>query len=267
MGLRQLLGYLATCRNYATTGHTWCGGGDTRPPRIRGRLRRIFRKSCDFAPTLGNCSRAPCGSFAPFTLISLDLSGLCENGAYAARGGGGQLRRACRKSRDSPVGIGNPPSASARWVCSIYSDFSGHVGIRRKRGVLVDGSKYATVRPRGRLRRIFRISRDYPANLKNSPMAPARGVFAIYSVSVGIRRKRSLQGARDRNTRPPGPVADCVGSSGFREMPRRISETSPCSPRGGFAPLSRISRDLSELCDNGAYLARGRNTRPRRMRG
>ena len=55
----------------------------------------------------------------------------------------------------------------------------------------------------------------------------------------------------------PGSVADCVESSGDREISRRISETDPCPPRGGFGHFTRISRDLSELGENGAYLARG----------
>ena len=59
--------------------------GEIRDPRIRGRLRRIRRKSRDFAATLRNFQRAPGGAFAPFTRTSLDLSVLCENGAYAAR--------------------------------------------------------------------------------------------------------------------------------------------------------------------------------------
>ena len=41
-------------------------------------------------------------------------------------------------------------------------------------------------------------------------------------------RKRDQRGAMGRNTRPREFVADCVGSSGNREISRRISETATC---------------------------------------
>ena len=56
--------------------------------------------------------------------------------------------------------------------------------------------------------------------------------------------------------RPPGSAADRIGSSGNGEISRRISETDQCSPRGGFAPFTLISRGMSEFGENGAYVAR-----------
>ena len=85
-GLRHLLGFLGVCRNYAKTGPTWHGGTQYATRRIRDRLRRVFKRSRDFSANLRNFHMAPRGGFAPFTWISLDLSELCENGAYLARG-------------------------------------------------------------------------------------------------------------------------------------------------------------------------------------
>ena len=67
---------------------------------------------------------------------------------------------------------------------------------------------YAAPRIRGRLRRIFRKSRDFPANLRDFHRALARQSCAIYSDfsgPFGIRRIRPLRGAGWRNMRPPGP--------------------------------------------------------------
>ena len=56
--------------------------------------------------------------------------------------------------------------------------------------------------------------------------------------------------------RPSGSAADRIGSSGNREIYRRILETDPGHPRGGFAPLTLISLDLSGFGENGAYVER-----------
>ena len=48
----------------------------------------------------------------------------------------------------------------------------------------------------------------------------------------------------------PG-AADCAGSSGDREISLRTSENDQRRPRGGFAPFTLISHDLSEFRENG----------------
>ena len=67
--------------------------------------------------------------------------------------------------------------------------------------------------------------------------------------------------------RPPGSAADRVGSSGNREISRRISETDPGRPRGGFPPLTLISLDLSGFGENGAYVEQLEEIRDPRARG
>ena len=67
--------------------------------------------------------------------------------------------------------------------------------------------------------------------------------------------------------RPTGSVADCVGSSGNREISRGISETDTCRLHGGFAPFTRISRRMSEVGVNGAYVARWAKYATPRIRG
>ena len=58
--------------------------------------------------------------------------------------------------------------------------------------------------------------------------------------------------------RPPGSAVDRVGSSGNREIRRRISETV-----SAHAQFNRISRDLSGFGDDEDYLKEGRrNMRP-----
>ena len=109
------------------------------------------------------------------TRIFRGLSGLCENGRYVARVGEirdarirGRLRRIFRKSRDSQAILGNCHMSPARWVCAIYLDFSGDVGIQRKRDLLgAAGRNTGPPRIRGRLRRIFRISPESPVDLRN----------------------------------------------------------------------------------------------------
>ena len=148
----------------------------------------------------------------------------------------------------------------ARWVWAIYSDFSGSVGIRGKRGLR--GAGGWNKRPRGSVADCIGSSgsREISRRISETdPGPPARWVRVIYSDfsgSVGIRRKRGLSGAGGEIC-DPGYVADCVESSGNRDVSHRISETDPCRPRGGFAPFTRISLDLSEFGENGAYVARG----------
>ena len=203
MRLRHLLGFLPICRNYAKKGHA----------------RR------------GVAKYATPGSVA-------DCVGSSGN------------REIARRISETP------PSAPARGVCAIYSDFAGRGGILAKTGPRWrGGAKYANRRIRGRGRRIFRKSRHFSANLRKFPSAHARWVCSVYSDFsgyVGIRRKRGLLGAAGRNTRLPGSVADCIGPSGNREMSRRISETATGQPNGRFAPCTLISRDLSEFGENGA---------------
>ena len=162
----------------------------------------------------------------------------------------GRLRMIFRKSRDFSANLRNSHMAPARWVCSTYSDFSGYVGTRRKRGAYwAQACEICDPLIRSRLRRISSGSWDFPETQKR-PMSTERWVCAIYSGfsgSVGIRRKRGLPGAAGRNMRPQGSVSDCVWPSGDFEISRRISENDPCLPRGGFAPFTRISRDLSEF--------------------
>ena len=144
------------------------------------------------------------------------------------------------------------------------SDFGENGARLERRGEIRDP------RIRGRLRRIFRKSRDFSANLRKCHRAPARWVCAIYSDFsglVGIMRKRGLRGVGAKYATPPGSVAGCVWSSGKREIPRRISETDPSPPRGGFAPRTRISPDLSEFGENGVYVVRRVQYATTRIRG
>ena len=90
------------------------------------------------------------------------------------------------------------------------------------------------------------ISRDFPVGLRNCPRATARRVCAIYwnfSVSVGIRRKRTLRGGAGvwcwggakYATRVPD--VDRIGPPGNRAIARRTSETAPSSLSVGLRNL------------------------------
>ena len=164
----------------------------------------------------------------------------------------------------------------ARWVCAIYSDFSGSVGIMRKRGVF--GAGWGEIRDppaRGRLRRAIGKSRDHPPNLRNPHRATARWVCAIYSDShrscrSAARTGRTWYGGGCPKYATPLPrsVADFIGPSGNREIPSRPSETSTGPPSAGFAPFTRISREYVGIMRKlGLFGAAGRNARPRRIRG
>ena len=54
--------------------------------------------------------------------------------------------------------------------------------------------------------------------------------------------------------RPPESAVDRIGSSGNRDCARRLSENVAGPPRGGFAPFTLTSRDLSEFSEKRALL-------------
>ena len=195
-----MLGFLAIFRNSGKTGPTWRAVGEICDPRVRGRLRMIFRESRDPPPNLGIC-------FGPTDRWLCDI--------YMDFSGHGPTW--CGGIRDSPEPRPNAqrlqeiarfPGESQKLHHSPravdFPGFLGSVGIRRKRG------KYATPRNRGRLRRVFRIPRDSAMDLRNRcagtlPPSPRGGICDIYadfSGPVGIMRKRALSGAGGRNTWP-----------------------------------------------------------------
>ena len=74
------------------------------------------------------------------------------------------------------------------WACRNYAKAAP-----TRRGDAIRDPRF-----RGRLRRIFRRSRDFKVALRNFPMAHARWFCAVYwdfPRPVGIRRKRDLLGA------------------------------------------------------------------------
>ena len=153
-----------------------------------------------------NATGLPRGGFAPFTRISLGLSGLCENGAYV------ELGRNMRPPPDPwPAAYGLQESARFLGESQKPTHRPPAVGLRHVRGFL----------------RIYRNS-----------------------------AKTGSTWCGGCNMRPPGSVVDCVGSSGNREISRRISETSTGPSRGSLAPFTRISLGLSEFGEYGPYVAR-----------
>ena len=132
--------------------------------------------------------------------------------------------------------------------------------------------RYMRPRVRGRLRRAFRRARDFPGDVRNFPRGPARWICAIYldfPGSVGILLKRALRGAGGWGDATPGHPADRVGSSGNREISRRISETAPCPPRGEFAPFTWLgfSRSVGIRRERRLHGAGGVGICDRRIRG
>ena len=148
--------------------------------------------------------------------------------------------------------------AQSRWVYAVYAAFSGPARIRRKRAL--HGAGVCNMPPpspsriRGRARKIFRKYRYFPENFRIPHMARARWVCAVYadfSRSSGIRRKRPLLGAGVWNMRLTGSDVKHIGSSGNLAIPHRSSASVSWIHHGGFVPFTRISLDLPEFGDNG----------------
>ena len=109
-------------------------------------------------------------------------------------------------------------------------------------------------------------SRDFPANLKNFPMAPGRWVRAIYSDfsgSVGIRRKRAgVLGAWGEIRAPSYPWSiayDLQEIVGFLDAPRKL----PHGPRMvGLLHLLGFLGIFRNSAKTPPYLARGTGPPP-----
>ena len=141
-GLRHLLGFLGwpfgIRRKWGLLGAV---GGVPKyaTPRISGRLRMIFRKSRDFPPELGICFSS---TIAVDLRHLLGFLGICRNSAKTGPTWRGWGVCVCDPPGPWPIAFALQESARfrgesqklthvpARRACSIYTDFSGPVGIR-----------------------------------------------------------------------------------------------------------------------------------------
>ena len=155
---------------------------EIRGPRASGRLRRVPRKSRDFAGDLRN----PHDSRAVCLRHLLGFLGICRDSSKTGHvwpGDGeicdhrarGRPRRIFGKSRHSPGNLESFP-ISPRTVGLRH--LLGILGVMRKRGQL--GAGDIRPLPRGRLRWIFGKSRDYQATLRNFTIVPYDG-FAPFT--------------------------------------------------------------------------------------
>ena len=123
------------------------------------------------------------------------------------------------------------------------------------------GSMAARVGPSG--------NREAPRRISETSPCRPRGLFAPFTwvlidLSGLFENAPYLAWAKYATT---GSAADRVGSPRNRKIPRRISQTATGPPRGGFSPFTRISLDLSEFGENGAYVDRGIEICGHRIRG
>ena len=253
------------------------GGSNTRPP---GSVADFVGSSGNREGPLANPKNCPigppvqwvCAAYSDFAgsvgiMRKRGLLGAAGRNTQPAGsvadfvGSSGNLEGPLANPKNCPIGppprtVGMRRLLGFRWVCRDYAKTGPSW-----RG----GAKYATRRIRGRLRGIFRKSRDSPATVRNCHMLPARRVCAIcsdFSGSVGIMRKRGLLGTAGRNTRPAGSVTDCVGSSRDRAISRRISETSTWPRAVGLRHLHGFLWICRNYAKTGRTWRGVRNTQP-----
>ena len=135
---------------------------------------------------------------------------------YAAPRISGRSRRIFRKSRYFSANLRNFHMSHARRVCAVYSDFSGCVGVRRKRGL--HGAAGRSARPPGSVAVYAGSSgnREIPRRFSETSPCPRAVALRHLLGFLRICRNSAKTGPTwraGRNMRPPGPMVDRVESS------------------------------------------------------
>ena len=168
------------------------------------------------------------------------------------------IARDLQEIASSPGESQKLPRAPTRRICAIYSDFSGSVGIRRKRGPTCPGGGAEICDPADQLPISYDLQEiaRFPAESRILFRRPRAVALRRLPGCLGNCRNSATTGPMwrggGRNTRSPGSAVDCGGSSGNIATSRWISETPTVPHRGVFAPFTRISRN----CRNSAKTRR-----------
>ena len=194
-------------------------------------------------------------TYAPFSPNSDRSREIRVNGANPPRTAFGE-------SRDFSANIRNCFRATARWICAIYSDFSGHVGIMRKRGIL--GAVGRNMRPPGTA--VDRIGsscdREISRRLSETVSWPPNGECAPFTrISPdlsGFGENGAYVVRRGEIRGPPDPWSIAYD---LQEIAKFLGESQKLhhAPRAVSLRhlLGWVSLDLSEFGESGAYMARG----------
>lgn len=176
--------------------------------------------------------------------IHLDPRGIsefCDNGDYLARGGqysapgprsAAQDLQEIERSPGASRKLPQHPRVAGLGLRHLISPL-GYSGIFENGAYVAPGCRNMRCPdPRPAAYDLQEISRP-PRQISETAQGPRAGVCAIYAVfsrSFGIRRKRGLRGPWARNTRTHGRAVDCSLSSGNREIHRRIPRNFRKSP-------------------------------------